>query len=268
MATHFKIEYGVDGREIVYDCKENNNEFSFVVRDDRITDKNWKTNHVKKGELHINIKSSDEMVSEMDDTKEECEKDLDKEVEHDVKSDEDDSKDDSRTEHMWITDDIEKHMVETLFNHLNNCIKHKKTLFIHIHSFGGNASTCYSMYDLIKEIVHRHGIKVYTVNHGVAQSSAAIIFLAGTKRYMLPSSSIMFHSAYQEVEGNSYELELAQKELIRMDNIDYAIFEELGLDREFIDNMFNSVGDIYFDANESLEHGICTHIGLNKRVFT
>ena len=79
-----------------------------------------------------------------------------------------------------------------------------KPLYIHIFSPGGCAYSGFSLYDFIIE--YKKYIKVYTIVEGLAASAATFISIAGTKRYITPSSYMLIHQLSTFMGGNFEQL--------------------------------------------------------------
>ena len=79
-----------------------------------------------------------------------------------------------------------------------------KPLYIHIFSPGGCAYSGFSLYDFIIE--YKKHIKVYTIVEGLAASAATFISIAGTKRFITPSSYMLIHQLSTFMGGNFEQL--------------------------------------------------------------
>jgi len=79
-----------------------------------------------------------------------------------------------------------------------------KPLYIHIFSPGGCAYSGFSLYDFIIE--YKKKIPVYTIVEGLAASAATFIAVAGTKRFITPSSYMLIHQLSTFMGGNFEQL--------------------------------------------------------------
>ena len=77
-----------------------------------------------------------------------------------------------------------------------------KPVILHINSCGGSVHSSFALYDFI--IKFKEQIDVYTVVDGVAASAATIISIAGTKRFITPSSYMLIHQL-STFMGGTYE---------------------------------------------------------------
>lgn len=87
----------------------------------------------------------------------------------------------------------------------HTCVKiNPKPLYLHIYSPGGDVYAGLSLYDYIME--YREHIPVYTVVEGLAASAATFISIAGTKRFITPSSYMLIHQLSTFMHGNFEQL--------------------------------------------------------------
>lgn len=75
----------------------------------------------------------------------------------------------------------------------------RKPIWVYLMNYGGDADMMWSMVD----IIHLSKTPVYTVNLGNCSSAAAIIFIAGHKRFMLPGAKVMIHEGSAGFEGDA-----------------------------------------------------------------
>jgi ATP-dependent Clp protease protease subunit len=85
---------------------------------------------------------------------------------------------------------------------------------IYINSPGGSFTALTAIYDTIQFI--RPEIQTFCM--GQAASAAAVILAAGTKgkRYALEHSRILIHQPYSQGEGQSSDIEIQAREILRM----------------------------------------------------
>ena len=75
----------------------------------------------------------------------------------------------------------------------------RKPIWLYIESIGGNAIYMWTLIDAIFASV----TPVYTVNMGLAASAAGLIFMAGSKRFMMPRAKVMIHEGSASFEGDA-----------------------------------------------------------------
>ena len=140
-----------------------------------------------------------------------------------------------------------------------NEVDHEKPITVYINSPGGEVASGLAAYDLLNLIE----APVTTFCIGQAASMAAILFLAGKERIMLPSSTIMIHDpapgggSLQGMKPNEIEEKLSDLKKTR-DRLCSIIAEKTGRTKEEI--MAKTCRDSYFSANEALSFQLATKI--------
>ncbi|MDE6594123.1 MAG: ATP-dependent Clp protease proteolytic subunit [Oscillospiraceae bacterium] len=130
---------------------------------------------------------------------------------------------------------------------------------LYINSPGGEVMSGLAVYDYIKIMKS----PVRTVYIGDAASMAAIIFLAGEKREMLPHSRILIHDPFYghlDVSGKKpHEIQRGVDSLNKVrETLAEIISERTGKN---LDDIYDiTVEDHYFTADESIEFGLANNI--------
>lgn len=97
---------------------------------------------------------------------------------------------------------------------------------------------------------------VYVVNMGLAASAAAIIFIAGHKRFMMPSAHVLIHEGSGSIKGDAVKIldqaDSYQKELSRMRSF---ILDHTRIPASTLKKKRNNDWDI--SAEDCLKYGIC-----------
>lgn len=131
-------------------------------------------------------------------------------------------------------------------------VERRKPIVLCIFSLGGDCDCMWSMVDAIET----SETPVYTVNVGRACSAAALIFLAGHRRFMFPRSKVLIHEGSAQMAGD------AIKVMDASDNYRQVVkqMKEYVLSRTAISpaQMNKRRGhDWLLDAAYCLEHGAC-----------
>lgn len=128
-------------------------------------------------------------------------------------------------------------------------------IWLHIHSYGGDLFTGFSIADqltLIKSPIH-------TVVEGICASAATLIAMTGTKRYILPSSFMLIHQLSSMVWGTHEnfkdEMTLQQK---AMDRLIQCYAKRSKTDEAKIREMLTR--NFWMDANMCIENGFVDEI--------
>lgn len=129
----------------------------------------------------------------------------------------------------------------------------KKDINIYINSPGGSVSAGLAIYDTMQFVKP----DITTICIGMAASMGQILLSAGTKgkRFALPNSRIMMHQPSGGTQGQSSDIEIYTKEMIRTrDNLYKIIGKHTGRDFEQIKK--DADRDNYMTAQEAMEYGI------------
>lgn len=128
-------------------------------------------------------------------------------------------------------------------------------IWLHIHSYGGDLFTGFSIADqltMIKSPIH-------TVVEGICASAATLIAMTGTKRYILPSSFMLIHQLSSMVWGTHEnfkdEMALQQK---AMDRLIQFYAKRSKTEEAKIREMLTR--DFWMDAEMCIENGFVDEI--------
>ncbi len=113
---------------------------------------------------------------------------------------------------IYYYEDIDKEQILELIyqiKNLTNELQYQSLRYnfnpiinLHIYSDGGDAFMGLSIYDFIKE----NKVPIYTFVNGNIASAATFMYLAGTKRYMSPNSTILIHQISTSFWGKFEDL--------------------------------------------------------------
>ena len=128
---------------------------------------------------------------------------------------------------------------------------------IFINSPGGEVQSGLAIYDTLKAI----SCPIRTVCLGMAASMAALLFVAGDQRDMLPHSRVMIHDPLVAggLGGSALELKTISDNLMRTRQITAEVLaKHTGKDIEEIYKV--TAKDSYFEAPEAVEFGLADRI--------
>ena len=137
-----------------------------------------------------------------------------------------------------------------------------KDISIYINSPGGSITALFAIYDTIEFI----GCDVQTICMGQAASAAAVLLAAGTpgKRFALPHSRILLHQPSGGAEGQSVDIEIQAKEILRMrDLLNQILAEKTGQSAERIEA--DTDRDFILTAEGAKEYGIIDDIIATRK---
>lgn len=132
-----------------------------------------------------------------------------------------------------------------------------KDISLYINSPGGSVTAGLAIYDTMQYI--RPRVQTYCL--GQAASMAAIILSGGAKgaRFILPSSRVLLHQPWGGAEGQSTDLAITAKEIIRLKKtlIGYMA-ENTGKDYDEIAKDMER--DFYLPAEEAVAYGVVDQV--------
>lgn len=139
-----------------------------------------------------------------------------------------------------------------------------KDIHLYINSPGGSVTAGLAIYDTMQFIKP----DVSTICVGLGASMAQVLLCAGAKgkRYALPHSRILMHQPSGGTQGQSSDIEIYTKEILRMrDSLYTIIANHTGKNIE--DILKDADRDKYMSSTEALEYGIIDKI-LEKVIDT
>lgn len=137
----------------------------------------------------------------------------------------------------------------------------QKDINIYINSPGGVVSAGLAIYDTMQFVTP----DITTICMGMAASMAQVLLCAGTKgkRYALPNSRIMMHQPAGGTQGQSMDIEIYTREMVRTRQQLYSIIaKHTGKDLDMI--VKDAERDFYMAPQEALDYGIIDHIMERK----
>jgi ATP-dependent Clp protease, protease subunit len=137
-----------------------------------------------------------------------------------------------------------------------------KDIAMYINSPGGSITALFAIYDTMEFI----GCDVQTTCMGQAASAAAVLLAAGTKgkRFALPNSRVLLHQPSGGAEGQSVDIEIQAKEILRMrDTLNDLLAEKTGQSAEKI--ALDTDRDFILNAQEALDYGLIDGIISSRK---
>ena len=127
---------------------------------------------------------------------------------------------------------------------------------LYINSPGGSVDSGMALYDVMQAV----SCPVRTVCMGLAASMAALLFVSGTERDMLPHSRLMIHDPLiVKTGGSALKLKAISDDLMETRQIiARVIAEHSGKSMEEI--LAKTASDSYFRAEQAVEFGLADHI--------
>ncbi len=140
-----------------------------------------------------------------------------------------------------------------------------KDILIYINSPGGLVTAGLAIYDVIKYVKP----DVQTICVGSAFSMGALLLAAGTKgkRFILPHGKVMLHQPSGGAGGQSSDIQIHAKEIVKTKKeLNRILVECTGKSEEQIDK--DTDRDLYMNAQEAMAYGIVDEIfnpGIRKK---
>jgi ATP-dependent Clp protease protease subunit len=138
----------------------------------------------------------------------------------------------------------------------------EKDIALYINSPGGSITALFAIYDTMEFIKP----DVQTICMGQAASAAAVLLAAGTpgKRLALPHSRVLLHQPSGGAEGQSVDIEIQAREILRMrDLLNEILAEKTGQSVEQIDK--DTDRDFILDAEGAKAYGIVDDIIATRK---
>jgi len=132
-----------------------------------------------------------------------------------------------------------------------------KDISLYVHCPGGIISAGLAIYDTMQLIKP----DVSTICVGLAASMGTLLLCAGAsgKRYALPNATIHMHQAFGGAQGQAADIEIAAREIMRMQEIIRGIISKhTGQPLEKI--VHDTDRDFYLNPEQAVEYGIVDEI--------
>lgn len=128
---------------------------------------------------------------------------------------------------------------------------------LYINSPGGEVQSGLALYDVMQAV----SCPVHTVCLGMAASMAALLFIAGDERRMLPHSRIMIHDPLigGGLGGSALSVKARADDLMRIRDITAGVISRhTGMPLERVFEL--TAQDTYFEAKDAVEAGLADRI--------
>jgi ATP-dependent Clp protease, protease subunit len=138
-----------------------------------------------------------------------------------------------------------------------------KDINLYINSPGGSVTALLGIYDTMQYIRSQ----VSTTCLGFAASAAAVILAGGAtgKRFALPHSTVLLHQPHGGAQGQSVDIDIQAREIIRMRAlVDEILSRHTGQPLERIQR--DTDRDFILSAEQALEYGVVDEILSSHQV--
>lgn len=128
---------------------------------------------------------------------------------------------------------------------------------LHIMSRGGHVFAGLSGYDLITKV--QEFIPVYTIVEGITASAATFLSLAGTERFMTPSSFMLIHEISSFLYGKTSEIkEQYNNHLKVQETMEKIYLQKTKIEIKELKEILKR--DTLLDAEQALQYGLVDKI--------
>ena len=131
----------------------------------------------------------------------------------------------------------------------------RKPIWVYLFNYGGSADYMW----MLTDVISISETPVYTVNMGQCCSAAALIFMSGHKRYMLPMSSVLIHEGSNEISGDAVKvLDQAKSYESMVKRMHRYIIDHTRIPSATLTRKKNN--DWELNAETCLKYGVCDRI--------
>lgn len=133
----------------------------------------------------------------------------------------------------------------------------ERDISVYINSPGGSVTAGLAIYDTMQYIKP----DIQTICMGQAASMGALLLAGGTKekRYSLPSSRILMHQPWGGASGQSVDIDIRAKEIVRLKQLITRYFaEKTGKSEDTIAHDLER--DYFLSAAEAVEYGVVDNV--------
>lgn len=171
---------------------------------------------------------------------------------------------DRRTVFLWgeINPDTAGGVIEQMMYHIGS--DPTKPIYIVIYSEGGDVDASVAIIDQIKA-AQKIGMKVYTVNTGIAYSAAGIILAMGDKgcRFSYKNAATMLHPCSFSLPHDYNEHQAKAVDFVQksVNNINTLVGEACGATGKKLVNFLKEIEKgLWLNSEEALKYGIIDHV--------
>ena len=128
----------------------------------------------------------------------------------------------------------------------------RKPIWVYLFNYGGSADLMWALMDIITA----SETPVFTVNVGKCCSAAALVFMTGHKRFMLPSASVLIHEGSSEITGDAVKvIDQAESYKTMVKKMKTYILEHTNIPAAMLNRKKNN--DWELDSETCLKFGVC-----------
>jgi ATP-dependent Clp protease, protease subunit len=167
---------------------------------------------------------------------------------------------------VFLGDPIDDALANTIVAQLLflDSVEPGKDIALYVNSPGGSSTALFAIYDTMQFL--KSDVATYCL--GQAASAAAVILASGAagKRYALPNSRMLLHQPHGGIEGQSADLEIHAKEIVRQRRrVEELLAEHTGQAIERIRR--DTDRDFILGPQEAVEYGIVDQVVARRTLI-
>jgi ATP-dependent Clp protease protease subunit len=167
---------------------------------------------------------------------------------------------------VFLGDPIDDALANTIVAQLLflDSVEPGKDLALYVNSPGGSSTALFAIYDTIQFL--KSDVATYCL--GQAASAAAVILAAGApgKRFALPNSRVLLHQPHGGIDGQSADLEIHAREIVRQRRrVEELLAEHTGQTVERIHA--DTERDFILGPQEALEYGMVDEVVTRRALI-
>ena len=167
---------------------------------------------------------------------------------------------------VFLGDPIDDPLANTIVAQLLflDSVEPGKDIALYVNSPGGSSTALFAIYDTMQFL--KSDVATYCL--GQAASAAAVILASGAagKRYALPNSRVLLHQPHGGIEGQSADLEIHAKEIVRQRRrVEELLAEHTGQAIERIGR--DTDRDFILGPQDAVEYGIVDQVVARRTLI-
>lgn len=131
----------------------------------------------------------------------------------------------------------------------------RQPIMLYLFNYGGSLDLMWMITDVIRQSV----TPVYTINMGQCGSAAALIFMSGHRRFMMPSATVVIHEGQNQIGGDAVKvIDQAESYKVVLKRMHEYIISHTNIPKSMLTRKKNNDWEI--NSEDCLKYGVCDHI--------
>ncbi len=134
-------------------------------------------------------------------------------------------------------------------------VEDRKPIWVYLFNYGGSMDVMWAFIDAME----RSTTPVYTVNVGQCGSAAALIFMSGHRRFMMPRATVIIHEGSGQIDGDAVKvLDQADSYRAMLKKMKEFILSKTEIPSSTLSRKKNN--DWELDAETCLKYKVCDEL--------